>query len=292
MSTSQFYWGSSAVWDADLAHFACVSSPVGAGQPYHLLTYDALADSWAWEDTGIVPFAGHAYDANALDPESGRHFFNFWTGVGGGPYYRDRGDAATAWTAMPGCPTTGNVVAQVWVPELLGGTGALLHLWTNGTMSYWTEDGGWVEVSGAAGRNWGAPGSIYAEYNPHLGKSIIGAGANVFLLDSDLSTSQLSAPPSSASVAAGAFIAEPSAPTFLFVDIESGTERMWRYDAEADSYTQIFPVNTQPNQLGTPGFPFPGDYAPMWAPIPELGVVGCVMHYSADRHFCLYRPPA
>jgi len=280
MEPSLLYWNDSGVWDPQARRMAWVGGPgTCCADPatYQRIAYDVESDTWSMEAT---PFAGsgHAYDGNALDPETGLHYFALFS---------DRAVKrfdGTTWDALPDVPwPTEPSVGLTWFPELASGSGALVFVNSSGRAA-WFDGASWTEIAGALEEPWGTY-NLFAEHNPVHGQVWMGAGVDGdrihYVLDADLQVERGQDAPVSLNNGNALHGVDPVGGNYLVKHEEQdGPTSWWEYDPVADVWTEI--VDMQ----GAPDFSLTSEFQ---VPIPECGVILVFAHYFDERHAYLYR---
>lgn len=271
---SLFYWMDGAVWDPVTERIMAVMGPgTCCANPalYKRIIYTPATNLWTIEDT---PFVGahHGYDGNALDPETGTHYFHLQAG----PVYQ-RGPDDTEWTALPAMPysptspTTGASIT--WFPEAQ----ALLYFAPAGRVAYF-RDGVWTKIPVPS---W--PGKMASQYDAKQHAIWVVAGTQSWRLNADLTMTRLTDLPEAMGTGTSLTSTDPASGKHLVTIIKGAAPlpRWYEFDLATDTWTRKAELDTLPF--------LPYARTPFHVPLPDLGVIMYVTHYYSERKAWLYR---
>lgn len=277
MDNSLLYYTDSGVWDPVKRKLAWVGGPgTCCADPavYKRISYDEATDLW---DIRPTPFSGsgHGYDANAMDPATGMHYFAFWDDK------KIKTWDGQAWGVLPEHPLPANIAVSLsWFPDLKGGKGGLVIVMGNGRMA-WFDGQAWTEIKGGEAAPWGEY-DVFSEYNPVLRKLWLGSGAERpgvhYLLDARLGLTRLRDAPFSLKDNEALKSADPVGGKFLVYDMAG--KAWWEFDAGMDAWGRLSGLKSQPDL---------GGESLMQVPLPEYGVILIFRHYANVREVYLYR---
>ena len=277
MGSSLLYWNDSGVWDPVNRRVHWVGGPgTCCADPamYKRLSYDVATDAWTIADTPFIG-SGHAYDGNALDPNTGHHFFALF-----GDREVKRFDGS-AWDVLPELPWDPTVaVGQAWFPELQGGAGGLVYVNEGGRVA-WFDGSSWTALTDAEADPWGSY-NLFAEHDPIHGSMWMGAGNDgdrvSYRMDASFGFTKLADAPISLNNGVALHSCDPQSGRYIVTNLDDQT--WWELDAQADSWAQITDMQ------GTPTL---DSGATFHVPIPECGVILYFDHYAENRTVYLYR---
>jgi hypothetical protein len=280
MDNSLLYYTDSGVWDPVRKKMAWVGGPgTCCADPaiYKRISYDEATDHW---DIQATPFSGsgHGYDANAMDPASGIHYFAFWDDR------KIKTWDGKAWGALPEHPLPANIAVSLsWFPDLQGGKGGLVLVLGSGRAA-WFDGAAWTEIKGGEAAPWGEY-DVFSEYSPALGKLWLGSGAEGsrihFLLDAQLKLTRMRDAPFDIKDNDALKSADPVGGRFLVYDMAG--RAWWEFDAAKDEWNALTGLKSQPDL---------GGESLLQVPLPEYGVILIFRHYANVREIYLYRHSA
>jgi hypothetical protein len=273
MASSLLYWNDSGVWDPNRRRLQWVGGPgTCCADPaqYRRIAYDELTDTWTIEDT---PFAGsgHAYDGNAMDPETGVHYFSMFSDQ---EVKRYDGDT---WDALPAIPFDAQATSGLTWFEALGG---LVYVGGYGDVA-WFDGSAWAQLPGAEDAPWGSY-NTFAEQSARHELAWVGAGNGgedvSYLIDASGELTRAADAPISLNNGQTLKSVDPIGGNFLVGAPESGA--WWEYDPIADAWTEIVDMADEPDM---------SSYAVFHVPLPHCGVTAFFGHYYEHRDVWLYR---
>jgi hypothetical protein len=280
MDNSLLYYTDSGVWDPVRKKMAWVGGPgTCCANPavYKRIAYDEATDHWEIQPT---PFSGsgHGYDANAMDPSTGIHYFAFWDDK------KIKTWDGQAWGDLPDHPLPANIAVSLsWFPDLRGGKGGLVLVMGSGHMA-WFDGAAWKEINGGEAAPWGEY-DVFSEYSPALKKMWLGSGEDQpqvhYLLDSQLRLTRLRDAPFSLKDNEALKSADPVGGMFLVYDMAG--KAWWEFDAGKDEWNRLSGLKSQPDL---------GGESLLQVPLPEYGVILIFRHYVTLREIYLYRHSA
>ena len=275
MDASLLYYADSGVWDPFKEEVAYVGGPgTCCADPavYKRISYRATTDTWAIVN---APFtgSGHGYDANALDPGTGNHYFavfadkviHRWTGK--------------AWEPLPAHTLAGECcVSLSWFPEINNGNGGLFLLVGSG-LAAWYDGVSWTNIPKPA-PVWGEIEG-FSEYNPVLKSVWLGSGSGAertsFLMDAKFKYTKLKDAPFSLKTNNSLKSVDPVSGKYIVYDMVGGT--LWEFDAAKDAWTKIT-ANAMPS-LGSESL--------FQVPITQYGVIMFFKQNGSSKDVYLYR---
>jgi hypothetical protein len=284
MDNSLLYYTDSGVWDPVKRQVAWVGGPgTCCANPaiYKRIAYDEATDTWTIATTPFTG-SGHGYDANALDPNTGIHFFGWWSNT------NIRRWNGYTWGMLPPHPLGSSCcVALSWFPEINNGNGGLVLTASTGKAA-WYNGSSWTSIPGATSAPWGGI-EHFSEYNPvrkvvWMGSGSYGASGTErvhYIMDAQFNMTKKNNAPFNIKNNEALKTCDPVSGKFLVYNMDAQT--WWEYDHLADTWSQITNMNNKPN-LGT---------ASLWhVPIPEYNVIFVFKHSGSTRSIYLYRHTA
>lgn len=221
-------WSDTGVWNPVRRRVQWVGSPGSCcADParYDLILYDVATNTWSRETTPWPDDAGHAYDGNAIDPDTGIHYFARSSNV-------QRFDGS-GWTRLPSPGPQTVAVGLTWFRSRreLVLLGSRISRWDGAS---WTE----VPMEGVTFGSY----HTFAEYNPVHDVVWLGGGnggdTRSAVLRADGTVTQLADAPVRLS-SSGVSMKTYDPVTGLYV-VESADEDRWfTFDVVADVWTEI-----------------------------------------------------
>ncbi len=275
MDASLLYYADSGVWDPINQEVAYVGGPgTCCADPavYKRVSYNAVANTWAIVN---APFtgSGHGYDANALDPRTGNHYFAFfddkvihrWTGK--------------TWESLPAHTLASECcVSLSWFPDINNGNGAL-YLQVGSGLAAWYNGSSWTNIAKPS-TLWGEYEG-FSEYNPVLKSMWVGSGSGAekvsFLMDANFKYTRLKDAPVSLKANNSLKSVDPVSGKYIVYDMEG--KGLWEFDAQKDVWTKQAP--TAMPDLGTESL--------FQVPIPQYGVIMFFKQNGNSKDIYLYR---
>jgi hypothetical protein len=275
MESSLLYYADSGVWDPLDQEIAYVGGPgTCCADPaiYKRISYSVANNTWSIAN---APFtgSGHGYDANALDPRTGAHYFAYfddkvvhkWNGK--------------AWDALPPHTlATECCVSLSWFPDLNKGNGGLL-LQVGSGLAAWFDGTAWNNIPKPSAV-WGEYEG-FSEYNPVLKSVWLGGGSGAenssFLLDANLKYTHLKDAPVSLTTNNSLKSVDPVSGKYIVYSMDNST--FWEFDAQKDVWTKLTP----------PSMPNLGTESLFQVPIPQMGVILFFKLDGNTRNVYLYR---
>jgi hypothetical protein len=271
-----FSWNNSAVWDPVRKEIR----QIGAGGSccidgrFHMTTYDDATNTWSWRPTGFSG-SGHAYDGNAINPETGYHYFG-----------RFHDNNVRTWNGyifgmLPPLPiSAATTPACAWFPEINSGNGGLVYIGTSGQWCWW-DGSKWTTrptLSGLGTYN------TFAEYHPHHKVVWTGAGNGgdrvSYMIDANLNATRLNNAPVSLNNHQSVQAYDPASDKYIiFCQTDNS---LWEFDIMSDTWNKITNASgPRPNATSTPYM--------FNVPISDYGVIMYVWHYYENREVYLYK---
>jgi len=274
---SHFYWADTAVWDPIRKRILWVGGP---GQcctkvpRYELIKYLESDNKWALEHTPFVK-AGHAYDANAYDPDTDTLYFSL---------FRDRKVKVykgNKWSTLSTLPFSAPDASSItWFPDI-NEKGALVYVGANRNIALYS-DRKWQRIIPPSGFSWGGY-HVFSEYN-HRHKLVwFGGGKNNdkshYALYADGRIKKFSQAPISLGVGKALHTYDPLTGNLIVLDLK--TKHLWEFNVGKDEWKVIKDVNGAwpPMQKG----------AWLAVPINEYNVNLFVNHYHQRRSVYMYK---
>ena len=273
MTSSLLYWNDSAVWNPNARRLQWVGGPgTCCADPaqYRLMTYEELTDTWTIEDTPFIG-SGHAYDGNAMDPETGEHFFALYNDEVVHRY------ADGAWDDLPPIPFDAQAtMGLTWFDDMDG----LVYVGGFGNLA-WYDGASWTELSIGEGEPWGSY-NTFAEHSASHGLVWVGAGNGAdrvnYVVGANGSMTRGTDAPISLNNGQTIKSVDPISGRFLVGDTEAG--QWWEYDPIGDVWTEIDDMIDLPSMASRSVF---------HVPLPHCGVTLFFGHYWDERDVWLYR---
>lgn len=275
MDASLLYYADSGVWDPIDGEIAYVGGPgTCCADPavYKRVSYNLANNTWAIAN---APFtgSGHGYDANALDPRTGNHYFAFfddkvirrWTGK--------------AWESLPAHTLASECcVSLSWFPDINNGNGGLV-LQVGSGLAAWYNGSSWTNIPKPA-TVWGEYEG-FSEYNPVLKSVWLGSGSGServsFLMDANFKYTKLKDAPFSLKTNNSLKSVDPVSGKYIVYDMEGSA--LWEFDAKTDTWTKQAP--TAMPSLGTESL--------FQVPLPQYGVIMFFKQNGSSKDVYLYR---
>ncbi|HBQ13064.1 MAG: hypothetical protein RLP09_06095 [Sandaracinaceae bacterium] len=221
-------WADTGVWNPITRRVQWVGSPGSCcadPSAYELLLYDVATDTWAVEETPWPDDTGHAYDGNALDPDTGIHYFARSSSI--------QGWDGEGWTPVPDPGRHPIAVGLTWFAS----TSSLVLVGSGVSI---LEDGAWRRVE-APDVSFGSYHQ-FAEYNPVHDVAWLGAGNGAVtrsaVLRPDGSLTQLADAPTTLN-GDGRSMKTYDPVTGAFVVQNGEEDRWWTFDISSDTWTEI-----------------------------------------------------
>lgn len=275
MDISLLYYADSGVWDPIKQEVAYVGGPgTCCANPavYKRVSYNLTTDIWSIATTPWTG-SGHGYDANALDPRTGNHYF---------AYFNDkviRRYTGSAWESIPAHTLNSECcVSLSWFPELNNEKGGLF-LSVGSGLTAWFNGASWTSIPKPA-QAWGEYEG-FSEYNPILKSIWLGSGSGNerihYLMDSKFNYTRLKDAPFSLKNNNSLKSVDPVSGKYIVYDMAGGS--LWEFDAPKDVWTKIS-ANSMPSL---------GEESLFQVPIPQYGVILFFKQNGATRDIYLYR---
>jgi hypothetical protein len=278
-----FSWSDTGVWNPVHKSVQWVGSPGSCcADPatFVLVRYDVATDTWTMHETPWNDHSGHAYDASAVDPETGIHYFARAEEIGGFDQ--------TDWSILPSLPFSGVIAPALTFFRGLDGEGALLYVSRGRLAKY--DGAEWAQVDLGDIEGWGNF-TFFAEYNPVHDVVWMGSGNEGerihYRLDDQLQFTRLEDAPIDLR-ASGASLKtyDPVSGTFIVYrkHRETETHTFYTYDVRSDEWTDVTAA-------------MDADLPESWSdqrrsfvvPIDDCGVLLYFTHYFDERHVYVYR---
>ncbi len=271
MSYALLYWADSAVFDAATRQLHWVGGPgTCCANPaiYQRISYDELSDTWSIEATPYEG-SGHAYDGNALDPNTGAHFFARFNDEDVHRY------ADSTWTDLPPLPIApATTMGLTWFPEMDG----LVYIGGYGEAAFF--DGASWSAMEAPGDDWGSY-NVFSQYSAPAGVLWLGGGNGAndvnYTMDGTGTLTQRQPSPVALGNGGALHAVDPATGNFLVLDRD--IQAWWEFDAVADVWTAL-PMPDAPNLSSGSQF---------HVGLPHCGVTLFLQHYWENRSVHLYR---
>lgn len=272
-------WTTKCVYNPLNYTISLVSTEVGA-QPFYIWSYDIMTDTFSHVNIGFTN-NGHGYDANALDPNTGRRFFHHYGW--GHQHYLDYGldpaqanwvnigDTATGVNQLPFTATT--VGTMEWVDFLNDGAGGVITMGSGGKLAQWNNPtDGWTEiVTGVS--DWGGTRDYHSRFSAPLNKAFVcwrefnwkfGPDLTLIPCASTQSASGFFRP----AITSGVMFADPVSGKLIAMNYTVSPREMCSYDDATDTWSPMTPPtgDSATHLMGN-------SLDHVTANIPELGVV-------------------
>lgn len=226
-------WSDSGVYDPVARQVHWVGSPGTCCETpaiHRRLSFDLQTDEWSEAPGPWVDANGHAYDANALDPATGTHYFAVGADI--------RGTTGGEWLALPEPPDGGTVAVAL---THFTGRNELLFVGNGIGGHAAVYDGAEWQAIDPGEHRWGTY-HTFAEYDSAHDAVWMGSGERAvrthYMLDAELRLHPRAEAPIDIR-GSGASMKAFDAASGLFI-VESGPEDRWfTYDLEADEWTEI-----------------------------------------------------
>ncbi len=273
MGYSLLYWNDSATWDPGARRLQWVGGPgTCCANPakYEMLAYEELTDTWTIEQTPFIG-AGHAYDGNAMNPQTGEHFFALFNDPAVHRHVDD------VWDTVPEIPFAApTTTALTWFDALDG----LVFVGAVGDVA-WFDGASWTQLSLEGGAPWGTYNTFAEHSAPHdlvwVGGGNGGANIN-YVIDAAGQLTRGADAPLSLSNGQTLKSVDPISGRFLVGNPETST--WWEYDPAGDTWTMLDDMIDTPNMA---------NHSVFHVPLPHCGVTLFFGHYWEQRQVWLYR---
>jgi hypothetical protein len=256
---------------------SCCADPA----TFVLLRYDVASDTWSKHSTPWNDHSGHAYDASAMDPETGTHYFARAGSVAGWD--------GEQWRSLPS-PAVDDVIAPAldWLPDRDGTDGALLYISGNTRMARY-DGSEWTRVDTGDIDGWGNY-TMFAEYNPVHEVLWLGSGNGGerihYRMNHQYEFTRLEDAPFDLLADGGSIKTyDPRSGTFIVLNKGGDQPRTWwTYGVMQDTWTNV----TDAIDADLPET-WADDHRMFVVPIDDCGVLMYFSRRFDSRHVYLYK---